>query len=80
MGATMHCRGNVELNHCMGQAGEFKAIQGLQIAMSTLVTGLAYVWKKSDRTDHLAHSQWWMFPIVAITFNVFASVREFRRH
>ena len=47
--ATNHCWRTVGIENCIGGYGPFKAIQGLQVGLSGVMTGLAYFWKKSEQ-------------------------------
>ena len=76
---TDHCRHTVGVGRCIGSDGEFKATQGIQIALSGLVTGIGYWWKKSDQETHEKHPRWWVFPVVATAANTFVAVNQFSK-
>jgi hypothetical protein len=76
---TDHCRHTVGVGRCIGSDGESKATQGIQIALSGLVTGIGYWWKKSDQETHEKHPRWWVFPVVATAVNTLVAVNQFSK-
>jgi hypothetical protein len=78
--ATEHCRGTVGIEHCMGHYGEFKAIQGVQIGLSTFLTGMGYLWKRDDQRGGVKHSQWWIFPVGVAAWNGTNAVQQYSKH
>jgi hypothetical protein len=78
--ATSHCRRTVGVNSCIGADGEFNVIQGIQIGVSGIMTGLGYWWKRSDQETHTAHAQWWVFPVGITAFNAFRAADQYSKH
>ena len=77
--ATRHCRRTVGVNSCVGGDGEFKAIQGVQISLSGVLTTVGYFWKRADHESH-THSEWWLFPAAISTFDALLAKNQYDRH
>lgn len=77
--ATSHCRRIVGVNSCIGGDGEFKAMQGVQISLSGVLTTVGYFWKRSDHETH-THSEWWLFPVAISTFDALLAKNQYDKH
>jgi hypothetical protein len=77
--ATSHCRRTVGVSSCIGADGEFKAIQGVQISLSGVLTTLEYLWKRSDHETH-TRSEWWLFPAAVSTFDALLAKNQYGLH
>jgi hypothetical protein len=53
--ATSHCRAAVGVENCAGHYGSFKGMQGIQLGLNGFLTGLSYLWKRSEQHSHDRH-------------------------
>jgi hypothetical protein len=78
--ATSHCRSTVGIESCAGHYGSFKGMQGIQLGLNGFLTGLSYLWKKSEQESQDRHPQWWVVPLGMTAFNTYRVVNQYQKH
>lgn len=78
--AVSHCRRTVGIENCEGGYGPYRAMQGLNIALSTVMAGVGYGWKKQDDDEGAKHSRWWVIPAGTAAFMGVTAIQQYRKH
>src|SRR5436305_903811 len=77
--ATSQCRATVGVENCAGHYGSFKGMQGIQLGLNGFLTGLSYLWKRSEQQSSDRHPQWWVIPLGMTAFNTYRIAAQYGR-
>jgi hypothetical protein len=77
--AVNHCRHTVGIESCEGKYGTFRVMQGLNIALSTVMAGVGYGWKKTDDEEGAVHSRWWVIPTGTAAFMGVTAIQQYHK-